>query len=551
MFNSGCTPRPRSLTRLLPAAVILFLACAVSSAWAQHENAKFLAYDGKQGDWFGHATAVSGEIALVAAPMNRNEHGAVYAFHYDPGTGTWNDAETKLIAPDGVHGDRFGWSIALSGNVAVIGAPYNDNNNGDKAGAAYVFEYDGFDWDAVQKLKASDGTELDHFGEAVAISGDVMLIGMPDDGIHGNGTGAAYVFRFDAGSGSWIEEQKLVASDGEDGDDFGESVSIDGDIALIGAKKDGENYIQSGSVYMFRFDSGSGSWTEEQKIPSPNGNWSVWFGFSVSVSGEAALIGAQQDGDGPVHGGAAYVFRYDSGSGTWIEEQKLISSDIADNDHFGECVSLSGDVALVGAYEDDDYGDKSGGAYVFHYDSGSGTWTQGAKLLPSDGAENDRFGNGVAVSADFAVVGANLDDDVAKNAGSAYVFNPDLVPPLPDIKVNDLDGPLTITTGDDVTVKVVLDPGDLDGTGADWWIFVEKDAANTWWAKFRSGLKPQWTNSAVPIRFASANLRTVNGYTVIGPRTLPVGSYIWTFCTDLRNDMLEGTYIDTVEVTVN
>jgi hypothetical protein len=122
--------------------------------------------------------------------------------------------------------------------------------------------------------------------------------------------------------------------------------------------------------------------------------------------------------------------------------------------------------------------------------------------------------------------------------------------PVPDIKVNGDDGPLTVQTTDDVTVTVHLDPGVMDGDPADWWIYVERDNGDEWWAKYRSGLKPKWTKTTVPLRFAGATLRSVNNYTVLGPRTFPTGTFDWHFAVDDKNGFYEGTYIDTATLTI-
>lgn len=123
--------------------------------------------------------------------------------------------------------------------------------------------------------------------------------------------------------------------------------------------------------------------------------------------------------------------------------------------------------------------------------------------------------------------------------------------PVPDVKVNGDDGPLYLTPNDNITVAIHLDPGSLDGEYADWWVYAERDASTMWWAKYRSGQKPKWTKIGTPIRFAGATLRTVNGYTVLGPRTLPAGNWVFGFAVDDKDGTYQGTYADTVEVNVN
>ena len=214
-----------------------------------------------------------------------------------------------------------------------------------------------------------------------------------------------------------INEFKLTASDGAANDQFGYSVSISGDYAVVGVWYDDDNGVASGSAYVFK-RSGT-SWQQEAKLLPSDGAAGDNFGISVTISGDYVVVGAVLDGDNGNQSGSAYVFKR---SGTsWTQEAKLLPSDGAANDRFGHSVSISGDYAVVGAFLDDDNGDGSGSAYLFKR---SGTsWAQEAKLLPSDGAAVDFFGNSVSISGDYAVVGAIEDDDNGTDAGSAYIYS--------------------------------------------------------------------------------------------------------------------------------
>ncbi len=266
------------------------------------------------------------------------------------------------------------------------------------------------------KILASDGAAGDLFGESVSISGDVAIVGARLDDDNGVNSGSAYVFRLVGGS--WIEEAKLTASDGAASDLFGFSVSISGDVAIVGAFFDDDNGTDSGSAYVFRH-SGEGVWTQEAKLTASDGAAADRFGISVSISGDVAIVGARLDDDNGSSSGSAYVFRLVGGS--WIEEAKLTASDGAAFDRFGISVSISGDVAIVGARLDDDNGSSSGSAYVFRLVGGS--WIEEAKLTASDGAAFDRFGISVSISGDVAIVGAFFDDDNGSSSGSAYIYS--------------------------------------------------------------------------------------------------------------------------------
>ena len=362
------------------------------------EIAQLIASDAEGADNFGQSVSVEGDVALIGATGASGFAGSAYVSRFDGST--WVE-EQKLAASDAASFDLFGVSVALSGDVALIGAQ-GDDDNGLGSGSAYVYRFDGLTWVEEQKLTASDGATDSRFGASVSLSGDVALIGAEgDDGF----TGSAYVFRFDGST--WVEEQKLAASDPATSDFFGVSVSLSGDMALVGAQGD-DGF--TGSAYVYRFD--GSTWVEEQKLTASDPAASDFFGVSVSLSGDVALIGAQGD-DGFT--GSAYVYRFDGS--TWVEEQKLTASDAAGEDRFGVSVSLSGDVALIGASVDDG---STGSAYVYRSDGS--TWAEEQKLTASNAAAGDLFGISVAVNGDVALIGARDDDDHGSNSGSAYVF---------------------------------------------------------------------------------------------------------------------------------
>jgi hypothetical protein len=275
----------------------------------------------------------------------------------------------------------------------------------------------------VAKLVASDGASEDFFGYSVAVDGDTAVIGAYGDDNTGSNSGSAYVFiRSD---GTWVQQARLAASDGASSDYFGYSVAVDGDMAVIGAYGDSDNGTNSGSAYVF-IRSGS-SWVQQAKLSAPGGAAYHYFGYSVAGNGGTILIGAFGDGDNGSKSGAAYVFiRSDT---SWVQQARLTASDWAAGDYFGYSVAVDGHTAVIGAYGDDDNGINSGSAYVF-IRSGN-TWVQQAKLMAPDGVSSDFFGYSVAVDGDTAaVIGVRYDDDNGTNSGSAYVFS--LIPPDSD-----------------------------------------------------------------------------------------------------------------------
>jgi len=334
---------------------------------------------------------------------------------------TWSEIQ-KLLASDGTAGDRFGYTVSLDGDTALIGAG-DDDDNGMDSGSAYVFTRSGMTWTQQAKLLPSDGATDDRFGYAVSLDGDTALIGACLDDDNGGSSGSAYVFT--RSGTTWTQQQKLLPSDGASGDWFGRFVSLNGDTALIGSDCDDDNGEDSGSAYVF---TRTGiTWTQQAKLlPLDGSTWDI-FGWSVSLDGDTALIGAGNDDDNGYNSGSAYVFTR-SGM-TWTQQAKLLPSDGEQEDWFSWSVSLDGDTALIGAYLDDDNGGSSGSAYVFTR-SGT-TWTQQQKLLASDGAFFDHFGCSVSLDVDTALIGAYDDGDNGDFSGSAYMFMSNYPPYIP------------------------------------------------------------------------------------------------------------------------
>ncbi|MDU9047378.1 MAG: FG-GAP repeat protein [Candidatus Electrothrix sp. Rat3] len=398
--------------------LIVLLALAAGPAYAleleqvQVQVQKLLAGDGAADDEFGWSVSISGDTALIGADGdddNGSDSGSAYVFVRSGST--WSQ-QAKLTPDDNAADDWFGDSVSISGDTALVGAD-GDDDNGLDSGSAYVFVRSGSIWSQQAKLTPNDGAADDRFGYSVTISGDTALVGAYGDDDNGSGSGSTYVF---VRSGStWSQQAKLTPDDGAADDWFGDSVAISGDTALIGADGDDDNGSDSGSAYVF-VRSGS-TWSQQKKLIPDDNAAGDWFGWSVAISGDTALIGADGDDDNGSDSGSAYVF-VRSGS-TWSQQAKLTPDDGTAGDWFGASVSISGDTALVGADGDDDNGSDSGSAYVF-VRSGS-IWSQQAKLTPNDGTANDWFGASVAISGDTALVGTDGDDDNGSDSGSVYV----------------------------------------------------------------------------------------------------------------------------------
>jgi hypothetical protein len=399
---------------------------------------KILPDDGAADDFFGRSLAIDGGILIAGAYRdddNGDRSGAAYLFDTVTGTQT-----AKLLPDDGDVRDYFGFNVAIDGSTAIVGA-FGDDDNGDFSGSAYLF--DTATGTQIAKLLPSDGAPEDFFGDAVAVDGAIAIVGAPDDDDNGDGSGSAYLF--DAVTGTQIT--KLLPDDGEAGDGFGRSVALDGSIAIIGAPGGDDSGGDSGSAYLFDIITG----TQIAKLLPNDGQPHAGFGYSVSIDGSVAIVGVPFDPSNGWESGSAYLF--DGVTGMQIA--KLLPDDGEASEKFGISVGISGSTAIVGAPFDDD---RAGSAYLFDIITG----TQTAKLLASDGADDDEFGDAVAIDQFIAGVGAPLDDDHGVDSGSAYLA---YLEPSVD---GDLNGDGCVDLQD---LGILLaawnadDGGDLDGDG--------------------------------------------------------------------------------------
>ncbi len=442
-------------------------------------------------DTFGTSVAVSGTTVVVGAPSesgsttgvnntpneNASGAGAVYVFVRDV-AGNWSQ-QAYLKAGNTGAGDRFGSSVAISGDTVVVGADGEDssttgvnstpNESAANAGAAYVFVRSGGSWSQQAYLKASNAGENHNFGTAVAVSGDTVVVGATGESSFTTGvnstpvegssnSGAAYVFL--RSGGTWNQQAYLKASNTGSSAQFGLSVAASGDTVVIGAYGESssttgvnstpdETAFFAGAAYVF-VRSGS-SWSQQAYLKASNTEAGDGFGFSVAISGDTAVIGALgEDGgttgvnstpnEGAANAGAAYVFVRTGG--TWSQRAYLKAGNAGEEDKFGSSVTISGDAVVVGAYGEsssttggnstpNENASYAGAAYVFVRNGG--TWGQLAYLKAGNTGAYDYFGRSLAVSGDTLVIGAygessstmgvnSTPNENASFAGAAYVF---------------------------------------------------------------------------------------------------------------------------------
>lgn len=440
------------------------------------------------GHLFGAATSVSGDTMVVGSPFENgistgvngsqagsgSSPGAVYVYRRNPVTGAWAQEAYIKASNHGGSQDAFGGSVAISGDTLVVGAPTEDSNatgiNGDQSdnsasdsGAVYVFTRSGTTWTQQAYLKASNTEANDYFGSSLAIDGNTIIVGAPEEdsiasGVNGNQAdnsgfyrGAAYVF---VRSGTtWTQQAYLKASAPADGDLFGASVAVEGNTIAVGAPQ-----YDTGAGFVGLFSRSGTTWSHRQNITAFNAEAGDWFGISVALSngGNSIIVGAPGESSSGTGvnspgnnnsnpgSGAAYIFRL-LGS-TWSHWAFLKgSSTTVSSNFFGGDVALDQEIAAVGAQsedssstgingDDDNLGASNSGAVFLFAISPSG-WAQRDYVKASDTNPSDAFGSSVGISGDILVVGApyensnatgingNQTNSSAMYSGAAYIFD--------------------------------------------------------------------------------------------------------------------------------
>ncbi|HEU4662739.1 MAG TPA: hypothetical protein VFS55_01780 [Dokdonella sp.] len=421
--------QPMPAAALDPAGLV-----ATTSAWIEQ---RVVAADGGAGDLYGFRVLVAGDTAFVSAPAPLARSGAVYVYHFDGANWVETQRITATQSPSAPPNwsDFFGWSLSLSssGDRLLVGAPEMFNPMFGPAGGAYLFARGGDGtWSQVQDFASPAPLTLTWFGRAVALAGDVVLVGEPSYNMSTEG-GRGAVHAFAESGGSWSLVQTIRASDGQNMDDhfFGGAIASDGTTVVVGAP--GADYSSSGayptgSVYVY--GNAGGTFTEMQKLQADDGADGDQFGYAVALSGTQLLVGAPAATIAAnVHQGAAYVF---DGSGASFEQaQKLVDDAGVAYDQFGQSVAMRGGVALVGMWS---YNDEPGGTppppkagHVALFTADGTTWSLAQTLNGGHGSEGDSYGWDVATDGATLLVGADADGSIAQYQGAAYFYANDTV----------------------------------------------------------------------------------------------------------------------------
>ena len=323
----------------------------------------------------------------------------------------------QLLGSDTGAYDQFGAALSVSGDRLVVGAPY-DKGVGTHHGSAYVFERytaarEG--WEEVTKLRASEASLAELFGSSVAIDGDTIAVGALIDDDAAQGGEAVYVYEQQLNSlKSWNQVARLTPTDEEQAL-FGAAIALDGDLLAVGAPEDGAAVLAGGAVYLFVRE--QGAWRPAAKLVAPDAGQYDNFGFSLALDGHRLAVGAPNDDAGNL--GSVYLFEGDPTARTWRPAAKLLPRSTETFENFGWSVALDGDLVAVGSPRIDPNGTATGSAYIFERKD---TWIQRAHLQPMSSLATRNFGSSIALHGDMVLVGDPSDAEQALGAGAAHVY---------------------------------------------------------------------------------------------------------------------------------
>jgi hypothetical protein len=360
-----------------------------------------------------HGGALAGAAAMLAL---------VFSFSAPAATVPVFSMEQEL-RPDLDVECAFGYAIDIEGDILAVGAPVAYiNPPTDWSGMCMIYRWDGSEW-SLEATLYDEALGYGRFGAAVDVdtSGDVprVIIGAPAyDGSGGSSMGAAEIWWYDEDDGDepWKLEKELSDPEGDGGDWFGYSVAIHGNYAIVGSPYCDEFGNYSGSAFVYEYDPDSG-WGSGIQIHGEEESFEE-FGYSVDVRGDLVLVGAPMN-ESWGGSGVAYVFDVDD-----LDTYELIRSDYSNHGLFGYNVAVGESFLLIGSPMDDIDGETAiGSAYV--YEKSGSEWVEAERLVASDGAGGDWFGRSVAAGESYLVVGASWDGSSGDitNAGKIYIYN--------------------------------------------------------------------------------------------------------------------------------
>ncbi len=408
-------------SRDLRPLVWALLLCSAPAAFAQSE-VEFIGTNGVASDQFGASLDLQGDTLVIGSRRLGPNPSQGYAIVYRQVGGTWQQ-EQKLTQSGGADGDAFGIDLALDGGVIAVGAFGADVGGSADAGVVVVFRHDGQDWIEEQVLSSSPPEAGAAFGSSVALDGDVLVVGASLDDAGGLAdSGSATVFRWNGAS--WVEEVVLLHQTAESSDWFGEGVAIDDGVIAVNSWSDDVGGVTSaGSVHLFRWD--GAAWAFEQLLTANPPLASNRFGDALDLHGDVLVVGThQQDVGVNPNQGTIRIFRWNCV--TWASEGEFSRALGAAGDEFGYAVAADEDTVVAGSRLDDVGGKLNAGSLSVFRCSGQ-DWVERQLLSPAGTDPQSQVGFSVAVDGDLMLGGAPVHDvGGTVNQGAAWLL--DLTP---------------------------------------------------------------------------------------------------------------------------
>lgn len=359
------------------------------------------AADGEEGDRFGQSVSLGTDLAVMGAPGDDAYRGSAYVFARSGST--WSQQQ-KLIDPQGQAGDWFGLDVAVDASTVLVGAPSKQVSFVGE-GAVFAYAQSSGVWTQQQTLVADEAGEYNNFGLTMLLNGDTVFIGAPG---YNNYQGAVYVFT--RTGGVWTQQQKLTAADGESGDGFGSSLAHDSSTLMVGSWFDTIAASDNqGSVYVFTCN--AATCMQQQKLVASDGTANGLFGVSMGIAGNTAIIGAQGDSSDV---GAAYVF--EKTGETWTEQQKLLSG-YTGQMGFGRTVTFGTDFVLIGTFPEH--------VLFMFVENQQGDWFKIREIMSPHDGDVYNFGSDVDLLNTLALIGSYtdvVDVGTGSNQGAAYLY---------------------------------------------------------------------------------------------------------------------------------
>ncbi|MGH1365352.1 MAG: FISUMP domain-containing protein [Calditrichia bacterium] len=378
---------------------------------------KITPFDALVNNRFGHAVSIDGSFLAVSAISNdRRGPAAGSAYIFERVTSGWS--EKLQLLPDLLEpGDELGRSIGCGDGWVIVGAD-GDDDRGKNAGAVYIYRNATSGWEFTQKLTAPNGAPDDRFGVSCAINNQWAVVGaFAQDSIAMN-SGSVYIYRYNTGAQNWGFDREIVAPTAREGAIFGNAVSLSGNQIVIGASMDDELGDQAGAAYVFEHE--VNEWSFKGKLVASDGMSGANFGASVAIDGDDLIVGSpKSDGQGD---NAGSIYFFEKQNNVWQESGRYMASSPAASDEFGGRVDISGEIALIGSTGKDITGENSGAAYIFRKD-GDG-WKEIEVICASDGASSNSYGDYVAIDGNYAVVGAPQSAHDGASSGIVYIYTP-------------------------------------------------------------------------------------------------------------------------------